>query len=231
MAEELEKWLFRELYDEVLLQSEQHMLRLCSLYRDKISHLHIKALNNGVQDQDAFIQLVRRCLLTSNETEEWYYIHSIIQDLTQRRIDKESDSFFSDHEIIADAWLAQLKISGSLSSLPNIKATNEAFFHLSQAQSYSKFHMLSHKLLNRGIIPQLEQLSRVLSRKGTIDDNRHVLELIVKIDPKNHKAHRFLGETLEKLMGRGNEEAMSHYQMAYNLNHSKATGRTLLTRI
>lgn len=44
-----------------------------------------------------------------------------------------------------------------------------------------------------------------------------VLELLVALNPDNPKAHRFLGECIEKVDGRGSTEALGHYQRAHEL--------------
>ncbi len=47
-----------------------------------------------------------------------------------------------------------------------------------------------------------------------------VLRLIVKIKPDSHKHHRFLGEVIERVYGRGCSEALQHHEKAYSLNSS-----------
>lgn len=234
VLKKLEEGLFQDLYEKVLKATEQHLLRLCALYREGIPDSHVGRLTKAVNDEHAFSVLKNRCLLNPNDAEEWYYLHSIIAELTESRMNKQSDEFLSNHEIIADAWLSGLKLS-SHPSLPNIKAANQAFYHLLESQNYRRFNELSENLLNHNIIPNLEQLSRRLSKARKNLEDRTVLELIVRIDPTHSKAHRFLGEVLERLKGKGNDEALRHYEEAHRLNptfpqYLANLGRCLIAR-
>jgi len=103
-------------------------------------------------------------------------------------------------------------------SLPNILAANEAAYHLLQAQAFQQLRDLSSNLLGHDTIPQLEQWSRRLHDIDDNENNRYVLELLVALDPENHKAHRFLGEVIENLEGRGNKQALEHYLTAHRLS-------------
>jgi tetratricopeptide (TPR) repeat protein len=234
--ENLEGQLFKDLYENVLSPVERHMLRLCALYRDYIPNLHVDPLNRGAGADEIFERLLGRCLLTASSGEEKYYLHTIIAGLTTRRIDTNSKESWDDHETIANAWLAQLKISQH-PSLPNIKAANEAFYHLAEGKSYKKFDKLSDKLLrkNKNIVPQLERMSRELSGNRNHKDDRHVLELLIRLEPREPKYHRFLAQTIEKLNGRGDDEALKHYWEAYNLyptypHHLADLGKCLQAR-
>ncbi|MGE0083617.1 MAG: TIR domain-containing protein [Desulfococcaceae bacterium] len=235
LLRELEQSLFQDLYEQVLKPAEQHILRLCALYREGIPDSHVGRLNEAVRQSDAFSVLTNRCLLNPNDTEEWYYLHSIIAELTESRMDKQGDEYLLNHEIIADSWLSQLKLS-SHPSLPNIKATNQALHHLLESQSYLRLHEISEKLLNQqNIIPNLEKLYGELWKSRKYDEYRCVLELIIRIDPGNHKAHRFLGEIIERFEGKGNDQALIHYEEAHRLDpafppYLANIGRCLIAR-
>jgi len=217
LLKDLEDSLFTDLYDNVLGAADQHLLRICSIYRGDFPFSHIDGLNKGVKASDVFTPLVNRCLLTPDENEEWYSLHSLISELTQKRIDQDKDEFLLNHDLIASLWLSQLEIS-SYPNLPNSKIANEALFHLVEAGNYAKFYEISEKLLSNNVIPYLENSSRQLYAKKKFIDNEHVLELIIRLDPENHKAHRFLGQQIERIKGKGNQEALDHYWKAYKYN-------------
>ena len=42
-----------------------------------------------------------------------------------------------------------------------------------------------------------------------------MIELLVRLDDTDHRSHRFLGETLERLHKRGHDEALEHYRKAH----------------
>ncbi len=235
-VEKLENRLFMDLYDNVLTEAEQHMLRLCAIYREGIPNHHGNALNGAVGAEGIFWNLAQRCLLDRTANEDWFFLHAIIAQLTRYRIEKNSSSkqYWDDHDTIADAWLAQLKLS-SHPSLPNIKTANEAFHHLTESESYDRYYELSDKLLDKEVIPHLEQLTRQLSENHRYKEDRQVLELLVRLEPKEPKYHRFLAQIIEKLERRGNDEALKHYWQAYRLKpgypeHLNVLGRCLLAR-
>ena len=109
LIEKLREELFKDLYARVLKDTERQVLRLCALYRDYIPDFHVGQINKLVDDPGAFIRLVQRCLLNSDEDQERYTLHNIIADLTRLEIDTASDEFRTHHANIADAWLARLK--------------------------------------------------------------------------------------------------------------------------
>lgn len=211
---ELESSLFNDLYKRVLNPAEQCVLRLCALYRDIIPHHHIELLNQHAGDDNAFDHLVRRFLLNPDERQERYSLHSLFADLLHER--SKHQDLRPDHALIGEAWLSQVK-GKKRNSLPNILAANEAAYHLLQAQEFQQLRELSSNLLGHDTIPQLEQWSRRLHEMEDHENDRHVLELLVTLAPENPKAHRFLGEAIEKLEGRGNKRALEHYLTAYQL--------------
>ncbi len=210
----LEKELFNDLYEQVLNDAERCVLALCALYRDVIPHIHIEMLNQHAGEEQAFDHLVRRFLLSPDEREERYSLHSLFAELLQQRSGKQG--LRDKHALIGEAWLSQVK-GKKRNSLPNILASCEAAYHLLQAQAFQRLQELSSNLLGRDTIPILERCSRHLHDIGDNESNRHVLELLVALDSENHKAHRFLGEAIEQLEGRGNKQALEHYLTAYRL--------------
>ena len=218
LVDELEKKLFIELYDHVLSGATRHMLRLCALYRDGVPDTHADRLNHGVDNSDAFDSLIRRCLMIPNEASDWYYLHHLIGELTNLRTNQDKlDELDANHELIAELWLSQVKFS-TRPSPPNIRAASEAAYHFIKAESFDRLAELSGRFLRGDVLPYLEAASLDLHRTDRHRENIYVLELLVTIDPGNHKAHRFLGEALERINGKGNQLALQHYEEAYALN-------------
>ncbi|MGE5343053.1 MAG: metallophosphoesterase [Candidatus Omnitrophota bacterium] len=233
--DKLKDVLFFDLYNNVLSGAEQRMLRLCALYRDGIPDLHAGTLGKTVGDDKAISRLVGRCLLTPDSKEEWYFLHSIIAELTIQQIDKNSEEFYADHEIIANEWLMRVKIGGGSQSLPNIKAANEAFYHLDEGENYNRLYELSEKLLRKDVLTRLIEIDTKLYKEKKVEERKPVLELITKINPGEPKYHRFLAQTLEKLNGHGNDEALEHYREAFRLfptfpPHLNDLGNCLMAR-
>ncbi|MDH5561475.1 MAG: hypothetical protein OEY59_11555, partial [Deltaproteobacteria bacterium] len=234
LRDTLEENLFQDLYDKVLSSSERHVLRLCALYREEIPDSHTDKLNALAKNENAFDHLLRRCLLTPDESQERYYLHRLIALLTRSRTNEQNNDFFTNHECIANAWLDKVKYSKRI-SLPRMRAASEAIYHLTEAKCFYRLQEISDRWIRTDIIPHLVNVSSHLNREGRKKDNLHVLSLIVAIDPDYHKGHRFLGEALEAIKGIGNDKALFHYEKAYSLRpefppYLADLGRCLLSR-
>ncbi|WP_027360661.1 metallophosphoesterase [Desulforegula conservatrix] len=156
LHEKLDNRLFNDLYANILTEKAQRMLRICALYNDFIPDSHVTALNKAVNDDDAFQFLLRRYILNIKGEGDRYSLHSLLADLTKKYLENRNDEKLENHKIIADAWLAGLKISNHYSS-PNIIATNEALYHLIESGEYTRLHEIQEKLLSRGYIEVLEK--------------------------------------------------------------------------
>ncbi|MCX6584498.1 MAG: metallophosphoesterase [Candidatus Aminicenantes bacterium] len=234
MIKDLDSQLFTDLYEQVLSPAQQHLLRLFSLYREGIPDLHMSRLNEAVGDENAFQRLKQRCLLTANDRGDWYNLHSLIAEMTQKRIVVKSPHYWRDHDIIAGAWRTQLKISSHISP-PNIQAAGHVLYHLTEAENYEGYYEISDKLLRKDVIPHLAQVSRNLFQAKKYKEDRCVLDLLVKLEPSEPKYHRFLAQRIEMLKGKGDDDAFKHYKEAYNLlptfpQHLADLGRCLLVR-
>ncbi|MCP4702820.1 MAG: CHAT domain-containing protein [Gammaproteobacteria bacterium] len=211
-----EKRLFKDLYENVLNAAQRHLLRLCALYRRPIPDHHVEFLNERAGDDQAFDALVQRMLLSPDERQELYSLHSLFADLARQRI-AENEDWLDDHARIADAWLQPVR-GVTRRSLPRIIAAAEAAHHLLEAQEYARLQELSHTLLGRDTATQLETRYGQLFEQGDRDGYYYVLELLVVLDQDNHKARRFLGGEIEKRKGRGDETALQHYYKAHELD-------------
>ncbi len=234
LASSLEQELFNELFEYVLSAAEQRLLSFCALYRDDIPDSHVSKLTQIVGQPDIFDLLVLRCLLTCDDKQEWFYLHSIINSLIMRRRDVTSTQFFDDHEQIADAWLARAELNSRL-SLPSIRAASEAAYHLIKAERYERLDELADRSLWGNLIGQLEIVSKRLYQSHKFKEQRYVLELMVALEPDNAMNHRYLGDAIEAVEGRGNEDALKHYLIAFELqpdfsNNLGCIGQCVLAR-
>jgi len=130
---------------------------------------------------------------------------------------ESSAAWQEDHGVIAEAWLTTMR-GIATRRLPYILAASEAVYHLLEAQQFHRLDQLSTTLLGRDT---LEILAAWYKRLFEIDDRenqRPVLELLVALDPKEPRYHRFLGETIEKLERKGAEKALEHYLTAFDLS-------------
>nr|VFJ54689.1 MAG: Calcineurin-like phosphoesterase [Candidatus Kentron sp. FM]VFJ54751.1 MAG: Calcineurin-like phosphoesterase [Candidatus Kentron sp. FM]VFK08038.1 MAG: Calcineurin-like phosphoesterase [Candidatus Kentron sp. FM] len=216
LRKELEEKLFGDLYENILTPPQQHLLRLAALYRREIPVGHEAALDGRAGEVGAFHALVQRFLLSPDEREECFELHSLFAELTQARIVPGGLDYQLDHGVIAEGWLATVR-GIKTRHLPYLLAANEAAFHLLEAQEFHRLDELSVTLLGRDTPGILEAWYQRLFESGDREKQRPVLELLTKLVPDEHKYHRFLGETIERLDGRGADKALKHYLTAYEL--------------
>ena len=67
------------------------------------------------------------------------------------------------------------------------------------------------------VVPELDRISRNLSKEENHKNNRYVLEFISRLKPGDPRYQRFLAQTIEKLEGAGHEEALKHYKEAFTI--------------
>ncbi|HKH43173.1 MAG TPA: metallophosphoesterase [Thermoanaerobaculia bacterium] len=237
LLEELNDSLFGDLFDHVLTAQETAILKTCSLYREGIAipDLHVETLSRQAGDSgEAFHGLIRRCIITPGPNQEHYYLHTLLAELARQRFAAGSNEFFLAHEAVADAWLSRLKLS-QRPTLANIVATREALHHLAQAERFDRLAEITARLLDKGVVPFLEDLQIRLFNQRQFKEQRSVLALWVVIEEDNHKAHRFVAEAIERVEGRGVDEALLHYEIALSFlpaypHYLTSFGRCLLAR-
>jgi hypothetical protein len=217
LVKQLEQELFHDLYEEVLTEPEQRVLRMCALYRDRIPDEHGDRLDQAVQTAGSFDHLARRRLLAPHENHQWYSLHALIGELTENRISPGDADYSDNHGAIAAAWLDTAGPGGRLSP-PKIQATAEAVHHLVADECFQELGEVQASLVRGTTRQRLEELSDRLKKQGKSRDNRYVLELLVGSDETDHKHRRFLGETLERLEGKGNDRALELYLEAQQLD-------------
>jgi tetratricopeptide (TPR) repeat protein len=222
LTEDLNRALLGEIYESVLSSSQRHLLRICSLYRTAIPESHVPELQEEVGDHETFSHLERRCLFTSFSKQERHILHPLIGKLVRERLDAEGEEFKADHEQIGHCWLEKAK-SLRKQNLSGIESATEAAHHLLKAERFDKLAELHDRYVKKDILPELDQYATELYDKGNREDEKRVRELIVAIDPGDHKSHRFLGQILEKENGKGDENALRHYEKAYDMWKSNGT--------
>jgi predicted MPP superfamily phosphohydrolase len=235
--EELNRFLFDRIYQQVLGPSERELLNLCALYRPGVGipESHIERLTSHVGAKpNTFAHLVWRSILTPNGPKLRYELHTLVGGLVLARLDPESEPVLAGHRCVADAWLAEAKLGERL-ALPKVEATNEAFYHLLKAQEYHRLHEIQTGLLGRNQLAWIEEEQRRLYESHKYDALRSVLDLWLSLEPDNPKPHRFLGETIDRLEGRGTKTAVYHFEEALRLKpgfppYMTSYGRCLLAR-
>ncbi|HKI06281.1 MAG TPA: metallophosphoesterase [Thermoanaerobaculia bacterium] len=212
LQQTLDEGLFGILYEKVLNGREQRMLRACALYREGvvIPKSHVAHLSDRVGDNKAFAGLVRRLILERQG--EDYLLHNLLREFAQRRLSGRSDEVMDDHGYIAGAWLESVRY-GRRFGIPDIMASNEAFHHLREAQDYGKLAELEARHLRHDTLEHLERITLELKSRGEDRSLKVALELWLGIE-SNPKAHRFLAETIERIEGKGANQALFHYRQA-----------------
>jgi len=217
LYEDLERELFQELFN-YLSPGRQKLLALASLYRGEIPDGHVDALNTEVGEREGFHDLRERFLIQAAKGEDYYYVHDLIAELTRRRIEKQGQDLDKAHGAIAELWLKQVRGATHVSE-PKRRAATEALYHILQSGRYGLIADLPPRMIRAGnLIRQIQSLSNQLFGQGQFEALRNVLEFLVAYDPSDHKSHRFLGETIERLEGEGHQDAYDHHRQAHLLN-------------
>ena len=217
LYEDLERKLFLELFNH-LSSGRQKLLALASLYRGEIPDGHVDALNAEVNEPEGFHGLRERFLIQAAKGEDYYYVHDLIAELTRRRIEKQEQELDKAHGVLAELWLKQVRGASHVSE-PRRRAATEALYHILQSGRYNLIADLPPQMIRAGnLIRQTQGLSNQLFGQGELEALRNVLEFLVAFDPNDHKSHRFLGETIERLEGKGHQDAYHHHWQAHLLN-------------
>jgi predicted phosphodiesterase len=216
-AEVLYLKLFRELYDAVLCDEERQLLFACSLYRNGLHYSHLNRLEQTMAAADFGAALIRRRLLT--EDAEWLYLHDLVAEQACKLAADDAQTQRL-HRCIADFWLADLK-GQRLVIEANIRRALEAFYHLENAGDGERVVAIAPDLLGQRPDEACATLWRIEEqciRNKKDDAARMVLEYVLKIDPDDHKAMRFLGEIRRKLYGNRDNDALGLFRRAVHLH-------------
>jgi Flp pilus assembly protein TadD/energy-coupling factor transporter ATP-binding protein EcfA2 len=238
VAQKVEDMLLRDLFENILSPSEQRLLQALALYRDAIPHDHAEPLELRLSTAGAWHGLNHRCLLASDARHERYYLHGFITGWLRSRLgyagDPENDEADFDrstpitqrelahelHSAIADCWLNQLAGSYRLTNL-NIERSLESFHHLICAGDGDKVTRIAVALLGGHEGWALQRLRKLCDHlhdsKASIKSQRGILQFIIQIDPKDHKAYRFLGENFVHDEGWASSKALECFKKSCEL--------------
>ncbi|MDP3700153.1 MAG: metallophosphoesterase [Hylemonella sp.] len=192
-AEELYEKLFREFYDKVLQPDERRLLFACSLYRNGLHYTHLPRLEAALPAVDAGQSLIRRRLLT--EDAEWLYLHDLAADQAGKLAENAAGRQHV-HKLIAKLWLEDLKGQKHLIEA-NIRRALESFYHLELAGECERVFEIAPELFGRraeetvAALWRLEEMFRKTKQREKV---RLTLEYLLRVDPIEHRAMRYLGE-------------------------------------
>ncbi|WPC67075.1 metallophosphoesterase [Rhodoferax ferrireducens] len=240
MAEQrIEEALLGDLYSEVLSSSERTLLQALSLYREPIPHDHADGLEQQLELSQAWEGLYRRCLLPSDSGHTQFFLHGFIVAWVQRRLgckvnDEDFGAFQATekistsgsaqlqqlHAVVAECWLRQLGNTKRISQV-NIQRALEAFHHLLCAGQSDRIQEIAVDLLGRDsawVHKRLWNYDEALrARRAPIAEQRNVLKYITQLNPQDHKAWRFLGESWRQTEGNLSPHALECFREAYEL--------------
>lgn len=192
-AAELYEKLFREFYDKVLQPEERRLLFACSLYRNGLHYTHLPRLEAALPAADAGQSLIRRRLLT--EDAEWLYLHDLAADQAGKLAENATGRQHV-HKLIAGLWLEDLKGQKHLIEA-NIRRALESFYHLEQAGEGERVFEIAPELFGRRVeetAAALWRLEEMFRKAKQRDKVRGTLEYLLRVDPNEHRAMRYLGE-------------------------------------
>lgn len=217
-AEELYNKLFRDLYENVLGEAERSLLFACSLYRDGIHYRHLPCLEEALNIQDAASALIRRRLLT--ESSDWFHLHDLVTEQA-RRLAPEEHRTQALHQVIGSLWLDELKGQKNLIEA-NIRRALEALYHLEQGGQGERVVEVAPILFGRRPEETVKALWRMNDRyfaSPRQDDKvRAILEYLLKVSPREHRAMRFLGECRRRLYGAKDQEALQLFRQSVHID-------------
>ncbi len=218
-AQELYDKLFRDLYQNVLAESERTLLFVCSLYREGLHYNHLLRHEQNIPAHGAGAALIRRRLLTENA--DWLYLHDLAAEQA-RKLGSDERRIEELHQVIANYWIEDLRGQTALLDA-NIRRALEALYHLEQGGQGERVGEIAPALFGR----RLEETVRSLWRmeKRLIDDRqddkvRIVLEYLLKVSPEDHQAMRFLGECRRRLYGPRDKVALGLFRQATRVHFS-----------
>lgn len=237
--DQVEQFLLADLFNRVLSASEQKLLLALSLYRGAIPHDHIEPLESRLAVTNAWAGLDQRCLLPADSRQERFYLHGFLSAWLRQKLGYQSeDGSDADvtaheevthlpakelHQVIGECWLEQVRGRRHVTAV-NIERALEAFHHLIAAGELWSVREIAINLIAGhydGALERLWTLCRGLHKEKKGDDHlERVLRYILQISPDEPKALRFLGETLRRVRGRNDAEALTCFQRAFEVQPS-----------
>lgn len=237
--DQVEQFLLADLFNHVLSASEQKLLLALSLYRGAIPHDHIEPLEARLTVTNAWTGLDQRCLLPADSRQERFYLHGFLSAWLRQKLGYQSeDGSDADqtaheevthhlakelHQAIGECWLDQVRGRRHVTAV-NIERALEAFHHLIAAGELWAVREIAIDLIaghHEGALDRLWTICSRLHKEKKGDDHlERVLRYILQISPDDPKALRFLGETLRRVRGRNDAEALTLFQRAFEVQPS-----------
>lgn len=231
----VEEGLLGELYHKVLTNNERDLLQTLSLYRVGIPHDHADWLEEALSVEGAWKSLERRCLLPVDADGQRFYLHGFISSWVCRAqlhgaaLDEGEELILPAadtpvvklHLQVGRCWQRQLGNTRRISSV-NIERANEACYHLLSAGSTEEMGDWAEHLLYGQAGWSAEKLwqydSSVRDSHAPLQARINVLQLLVRLHPREPKAWRFLGECQQKTLGVACDEALYSFGKALELS-------------
>lgn len=231
----VEEGLLGELYNKVLTNGERDILQAMALYRVGIPHDHADWLEEALHVEGAWQALERRCLLPVDAGGQRFYLHGFIsswicqEQLQIAALDEGEDQTLPIagtiaarlHLQVGRCWQRQLGNTRRLSSV-NIERANEACYHLLSAGATEEMGDWVELLLRGQAGWSAEMLwqhdIRLHAKNAPLQAQVNVLQLLVRLYPGDPKAWRFLGEALQKTLGRSCSKSLGCFEQALNLS-------------
>lgn len=231
----VEEGLLGELYNKVLTNNERGLLQALSLYRVGIPHDHADWLEEALHVEGAWHALERRCLLPVDADGQRFYLHGFISswvcreqlhvtalDEGEELVLPAADTLVAKlHLQVGRCWQRQLGNTRRISSV-NIERANEACYHLLSAGATEEMGDWAEHLLYGQAGWSAEKLwqydSSVRDSHALLQARINVLQLLVRLHPREPKAWRFLGECQKKTLGMVCKQALDSFERALDLS-------------
>lgn len=248
LIDRLDERLLGILHNEVLGTAERKLLKVIALYRRAIPQDHADGLEDGIGVQDAWQKLRGRGLLPLDNNRD-HYLHGFIASWVRQTqmglrdsglaidyADAIAPAVADMHVLIARCWQRQI---GRQREEINFQRANEAFYHLLCANELGAMEEWIGHLTGKEIGWSNEALWAIYHRRRdggeSIARQQEVLQLLVNIHPREHKALRFLGECLRVTSGDACDEALQAFERALELHpgfppYLANLGKALLSR-
>ncbi|MDP4567960.1 metallophosphoesterase [Pseudomonas sp. LPH60] len=231
----VEEGLLGELYRKVLAPKERDLLQALALYRVGIPHDHADWLEEALSAGGGWQALERRCLLPVDAEGQRFYLHGFIsswicrEQLKTAELEEHEDQALPAADTVAArlhlqvgrCWQRQLGNTRRLSSV-NIERANEACHHLLNAGATAEMGDWVEHLLRGQAGWSAEKLwgyeIRMHANHAPLQAQVNVLQLLVRLHPRDPKAWSFLGEGQQKISGLVNSQSLQSFEHALELS-------------
>jgi tetratricopeptide (TPR) repeat protein len=213
--------LLSDLYGSVLSDLERTLLDALALYRVGIPLEHADMLEQQLGTPGAWDGLQRRCLLAADALQERHHLHGFVAGWVRHRLGyAPTDELWTDadppeeldapqrtvlrrlHTAVADAWMQHLGNTRRIAA-PTLERAREALHHALSAGRADRLDGIATELLGgRHRDEVLQRLwdfyRRLFERRADVPAQIAALQVIVRLDERDAKAWRFLGENLRR---------------------------------